>query len=187
MQKLYLDAQSLLEDSWRLGAMVAEAGFKPSFIVAVWRGGVPIGVAVQEYLRMCDIDADHIAIRTSSYEDIDDGREEVNVYSLDYLVNHVSATDRLLVVDDVFDTGRSIAAILATLAKRARRNMPGEVRVAVPYYKPARNLTDRVPDFYLHETDQWLKFPHSLEGLTEAEIRENRPSLADILAEAARE
>ncbi len=40
-EKLYLDAQDLLEDSWRLGAMVADSGFRPSFIVAIWRGVYP--------------------------------------------------------------------------------------------------------------------------------------------------
>ena len=65
---------------------------------------------------------------------------------------------------------------------QARRNAPDDIRVAVPWYKPARNLTDRVPDYYLHETAQWIKFPHSLEGLSEAEIQEHRPELHEILA-----
>jgi len=62
--------------------------------------------------------------------------------------------------------------------------MPKSVKVAVPYYKPERNKTDRVPDYYLHETDQWLKFPHSLEGLSVEEVRANRPDLFDILMTA---
>ena len=59
--------------------------------------------------------------------------------------------------------------------------MPHDVRVAVPYYKPSRNKTQRVPDYYLHETDQWLKFPHSLEGLTKEEVLNNRPNLAEAM------
>jgi len=53
----------------------------------------------------------------------------------------------------------------------------------VPYYKPSRNLTGRVPDYYLHETEQWLKFPHSLEGLSDEDVAAHRPELARILAE----
>ena len=49
-EKLYLGAQELLEDSFRLAARVLASGFKPSFIVAIWRGGAPIGMAVQEFL-----------------------------------------------------------------------------------------------------------------------------------------
>ena len=48
-EKLYLDAQALLEDSFRLAAEIYHSGFRPTFIVAVWRGGAPIGIAVQEY------------------------------------------------------------------------------------------------------------------------------------------
>ena len=59
--------------------------------------------------------------------------------------------------------------------------MPRDVRVAVPYYKPARNLTARTPDYFLHETDAWIKFPHSLEGLDDDEVRRHRPALAAIL------
>ena len=183
-EKLYLNAQTLLEDSWKLGAMVADSGFKPSFILAIWRGGAPIGVAVQEILKARKINADHIAIRTQSYQGIDGRQDSVKVYSMNYLVKNVRHEDSLLIVDDVFDTGRSIAAVIEHLRLKARQDTPANIRVAVPYYKPSRNLTDRKPDYYLHETDQWLKFPHSLEGLTADEIAENRPELARILAEA---
>ena len=164
--------------------MIAESGFQPSFMVAIWRGGVPIGVAVQEYLNAMGIASDHIAIRTASYHGIDGRQDEVRVFSMNYLIKNVRHTDRLLIVDDVFDTGRSVQTVIDHLTSRARLNTPEDIRIAVPYYKPSRNLTERVPDYYLHETEQWLKFPHSLEGLTMAEIRQHRPELAAILAEA---
>lgn len=180
-EKTYLDAQQLLEDSFRLAGKVLESGFKPSFIVAVWRGGAPIGIAVQELLAFYGIESDHIAIRTSSYHSIDQQAAKVQVFSLNYLIKKISHTDRLLIVDDVFDTGRSIEAIIAKIRKLARKNEPAEIRVAVPYYKPSRNKTERKPDYYLHETEAWLKFPHSLEGLTDKEVQEHRPDLHAIL------
>ncbi|MBX2879355.1 MAG: hypothetical protein KTR32_05445 [Granulosicoccus sp.] len=187
VQKTYLDAQQLLEDSFRLAGKVLESGFEPSFIVAVWRGGAPIGIAVQELLAFYGVESDHIAIRTSSYHSIDQQASTVQVFSLNYLIKKISHTDRLLIVDDVFDTGRSIEAIISTIAKLARKNAPADIRVAVPYYKPARNQTDREPDYYLHETEAWLKFPHSLEGLTDEEVREHRPELHAILQGARRD
>ncbi len=87
-EKLYLNAQTLLEDSWKLGAMVADSGFKPTFILAIWRGGAPIGVAVQEILKARKINADHIAIRTQSYQGIDGRQDSVKVYSMNYLVKN---------------------------------------------------------------------------------------------------
>ena len=185
-EKLYLSAQSLLEDAFRLGAMVVKSGFKPSFMVAIWRGDVPIGIAVQELLDYRGIHCDHIAIRTSSYSGIDGRAATVRVHGLNYVIRKICHDDRLLIVDDVFDTGKTIAEVIRTLRDNARRNAPQDIRVAVPYYKPSRNQTDRVPDYYLHETEQWIKFPHSLEGLDSTEVAAERPDLHAILAEAKR-
>lgn len=183
-EKIYIDAQQLLEDSFQLAADVYRSGFRPTFIVAIWRGGAPMGIAMQELLAYRGIHTDHIAIRTSSYHSIDKQASEVEVFSLSYLVKKMSAEDALLIVDDVYDTGRSIEAVIQRLKVLLRRNIPSDIRVAVPYYKPSRNKTDRVPDYYLHETDQWLKFPHSLEGLEPEEVAEHRPELYAILQNA---
>ena len=181
-EKLYISAQNLLEDSFRLGAHIIKSGFRPSIIIAIWRGGTPIGIAVQEILNYFEIGTDHIAIRTSSYTSgIDSRHEVIRVHGLNYLIKRISDHDRLLIVDDVFDTGQTIAAVITELKHKARRNTPADIRVAVPYYKPSRNQTDRVPDYYLHETDKWIKFPHSLEGLTEDEIRRQRPDIFEII------
>jgi len=182
--KLYISAQSLLDDSFRLGAMIYDSGFRPSFILALWRGAAPIGIAVQEFLAYRGVESDHIAVRTSSYTGIDRQSREIAIFGMNYLIKNVTHDDRLLIVDDVFDTGHTVDALIRHLREKARRNAPDDIRVAVPYYKPARNRTDRVPDYYLHETDEWIKFPHSLEGLTEAEIEAHRPELAAIVRTA---
>jgi len=181
MDKMYLTAQGLLEDSFKLAHQVHASGFKPTFIIAIWRGGAPIGIAVQEYLSFHGIHADHIAIRTSSYSGIDNQSREIKIFGLNYLVKNMTHSDRLLIVDDVFDTGRSIEAIVEDLRRRMRLNTPEDIRVAVPYYKPSRNQTSRKPDYVVHETTEWIKFPHSLEGLSVDEIREKRPEFYDIL------
>ncbi len=180
-EKIYLDAQDLLEDSFRLGAEVIKSGFRPTFIVALWRGGVPMGIAVQEFLQYFEIKTDHIAIRTAYYSSIDSKAEEVAVYGMNYLIKNCRREDKLLFVDDVFDTGKTLDAVISHLGKSARRNTPHDIRIAVPYYKPTRNQTEREPDYFLHETEEWLKYPHSLEGLSDEEIRRHRPSLAAIL------
>ncbi|WP_020410047.1 phosphoribosyltransferase [Hahella ganghwensis] len=180
-EKQYLTAQGLLEDSYRLAAKIISSGFRPTFMLAIWRGGAPIGTAVQEFLDFHGITTDNIAIRTSSYSGIDQQSRQVKVFGLNYLVKNVQSHDRLLIVDDVFDTGRSIEAIIDELRKRARLNTPEDIRVAVPYYKPSRNQTGRVPDYFIHETEAWLKYPHSLEGLSADEIARNRPQIYEII------
>jgi hypoxanthine phosphoribosyltransferase len=182
VKKQYLSAQALLEDSFELASIIVESGFRPTFMIAVWRGGVPMGIAVQEFLSFHGIETDNIAIRTSSYAaGIDMQSREVRVHGLNYLMKNIKHEDSLLIVDDVFDTGRSIEAILDELKRRTRLNMPHDVRVAVPYYKPSRNLTNREPDYFIHETEAWIKYPHSLEGLTRDEIAKGRPALFEII------
>jgi uncharacterized protein len=178
--KVYLTADQLLEDSFRLANLVAESDFRPTHIVGIWRGGAPIGIAVQELLEYRGIDCDHIAIRTSSYTGIDQQEPEVRVYALGYLIDTLNPDDALLVIDDVFDSGRSIRAFLQELKARCRHNMPRTVKIGTVYFKPARNVTDLSPDFYVHQTDDWLVFPHEINGLTEDEIRTNKPG-ADII------
>ena len=181
MSKVYLTAQGLLEDSFKLAQKVLKSGFEPTFIIAVWRGGAPIGIAVQEYLSFHGIHADNIAIRTASYSGIDNQAREVKVSGLDYLIKTMQHTDRLLIVDDVFDTGRSVEAIINILTKKMRLNTPEDIRIAVPYYKPTRNQIKREPDYVVHETADWLKYPHSLEGLDQDEMRERRPEIYEII------
>ncbi len=182
MNKIYLSAQGLLEDSFRLGARVYKSGFRPSVIIAIWRGGTPIGIAVQELFAYMGIETDHIAIRTSSYSSgIDDRAASIRIHGMNYLFKNINHEDRLLIVDDVFDTGHTIAAVINHMRDKARLNTPQDIRVAVPYYKPTHNETTRVPDYYLHETEAWLKFPHSLEGLSEQEIATHRPEIYAIV------
>jgi hypoxanthine phosphoribosyltransferase len=181
MQKLFISAHELLIDSFKLADQIYKSGFRPQFIVGVWRGGAPVGIAVQEYLDYVGIKTDHIAIRTSSYYSIGQQEKEVRVHGLNYIIDNVNAGDELLLVDDVFDSGRSIIAILNELKDKSRANLPKTIKIAMPWYKPERNVTDIVPDFYLHETDRWLVFPHELSGLTPEEIAYAKPEIASII------
>ena len=115
--KKYITADELLLDSFKLGVDIYNSGFRPNFIVGVWRGGTPVGIAIQEILAYLGNESDHIAIRTSSYIGINNQSKEVRVHGIDYLISHMNAEDSLLLVDDVFDSGRSIKAILDTLMR----------------------------------------------------------------------
>ena len=177
MKKRFISADELLIDSFKLADQIFQSGFQPHFIVGVWRGGAPVGIAVQEYLDYRGVETDHIAIRTSSYHSIGNQDKEVRVHGLNYIIDNVNADDDLLLVDDVFDSGRSIDAILNELSYKTRANLPKTIKVATPWYKPDKNTTDIVPDFFIHETDQWLVFPHELSGLSDEEIAAAKPEI----------
>lgn len=176
VKKIFITAQQLLEDSFALGHKIIESGFHPNYIVGVWRGGTPVGIAVQELLHYHGYPSDHISIRTSSYEGIENQRDDIRVHGLHYIIENVNAEDSLLIVDDVFDSGRSVQAVIDRIAAVSRRNTPQTIRVATVYYKPAKRLVDCTPDYYIHEVDEWLVFPHELNGLSDEEVALSKPA-----------
>ncbi|HSW76563.1 MAG TPA: phosphoribosyltransferase family protein [Candidatus Saccharimonadales bacterium] len=166
--KQYITPEQLRLESFQLGKQINDSNYKPDFLIAIWRGGAMVGCYVHEMLKYKNITCDHIAIRTSRYEGIDCAKPQVTVYNLGYLLEQIKPDSRILVVDDVFDTGLSIDTLINTLQNKLGYWV--NVKIATPYYKPTRNQTLRVPDFYIHTTDHWLVFPHELEGLTSDEI-----------------
>ena len=181
MDKVFITAQQLLEDSFRLAHLIYEDGFHPQFIIGIWRGGTPVGIAVQEYFEFKRLETDHISVRTSSYYGINKQAKKIRVHGLHYLIENANADDRLLIVDDVFDSGRSVDALIKAIRKQSRLNTPAEIRVACPWYKPSKNSVKFEPDYYLHESAKWLVFPHELAGLESAEIAEGKKDLVNIL------
>ena len=182
VNKVYISAQQLLEDSLELGRQILASDFRPNYIVGVWRGGTPVGIMVQELLDFYGVETDHISIRTSSYSGLNKRENKVRVHGLSYLTNSMNAEDSLLIVDDVFDTGLSVKAILKKLREKSRKNLPHDVRVATAYFKPGKNKTNFEPDFHAHKTDDWLIFPHEMDGLSRAEIVANKPHLLKVMS-----
>ena len=170
-------------DGFRLGVQIVESGFRPTFIVGLWRGGSSVGIVVQECLQTLGIVTDHISVRTSyrGPESYRGGEGPMRVHGTQYLLESLDADDQLLIVDDVYASGRSVTAVVERLAARTRRNMPRDVRVAAPWYRPAGDGA-RGPDYYLHRTDEWLVFPYEMNGLTRDEIAESKPFLLEIMA-----
>jgi len=185
VKKTFIGEEELLLDAYRLGVAVFESGFRPTFIVGLWRGGSPVGIAVQECLQYLGVETDHISIRTSyrgmtSYSQMVENVADIQVHGTQYLLEHLNADDGLLIVDDVYSSGLNIKALIDRLAQRTKRNMPREIRVAMPWFRPSSNLTERIPDYYLYETDQWLVLPWELDGLTREDIYQEKPFLEPI-------
>lgn len=185
--KRYISEQNLLEDAYRLGVQIYNSGFRPTFIVGLWRGGSSVGIAVQECLQYLGVETDHIAIRTSyrglaSYQKmVDNPQQEIRVHGTQYLLETLEREDSLLIVDDVFSSGQTTSSVVSRLSKRLKLNTPQDIRVATPWYKPASNRTANKPHFWLHETDDWLVMPYEVAGLTNEEIVQNKAYLQPIL------
>lgn len=119
-------------------------------------------------------------MRTSSYYGINQQSKKIKVHGLHYIIENANATDGLLIVDDVFDSGRSIQALIAKLEEQMRLNMPQDVRIACPYYKPKNTAVPMTPDYFIHESEEWLVFPHEVSGLSAEEIAQGKGDLKNI-------
>jgi hypothetical protein len=185
MKNRIVAANDLLRDSFQLAADIYNADFKPDFLVGLWRGGSAVGIAVQEGLEHFGIDTDHISIRTSysgaaRYSEMVSKADSIRVHGLQYLLETLSSKHRLLIVDDVYSTGSSVAAVIRQLTLRMRRNLPADIRVASVWYRPTEK-TIRTPDYFVHETRDWLVLPYELTGFSIDELRRHRPEIRDII------
>lgn len=170
--KRYVGAEELLIDSFRLGKMIYASGYHPDFLIGIWRGGTPVGIVVQDYLMFKGLRLFHTAIKTESYTGVGiAGKVDVN--GLSHVLKMLNARQeqaKILLVDDVFDTGKTMEKVSLLLKERTR--LEHEIRIATVFYKPKRNKTGIIPDYYLHEADSWVVFPHEIAELTDDELRE---------------
>lgn len=183
----FLSEAELIQDAFRLGVQVYESGFRPNFIVGLWRGGSTVGIYVQECLQTLGVTTDHIALRTS-YQGMQDYDAmvaspdvKIRVHGTHYLLDNLNQEDRLLIVDDVFGTGHSVSAVLRRLNKQLKRNMPTDTRIATLFQRPSANQSDINPDYCQHQSEDWLVFPYEMNGLSRESIDKHKPYLSPIL------
>ena len=189
MKNRVVAADDLLRDSFQLAADIYQAGFRPDFLVGLWRGGSAVGIAVQEGLEHLGVTTDHIAIRTSysgalRYSEMVSKADAIRVHGLQYLLENLCAQHSMLIVDDVYSTGSSVKAVIDQLTRKTRRNLPHDIRIATVWYRPTER-TLRTPDYFVHETRDWLVLPYELSGFTIEELAEQRPAMRDIFERLA--
>lgn len=169
--KLFITPDSLRRDSIALARKVVDDEYQPNRIIGLWRGGSPIGLYMHEALKVLGIHADYIPVITRGYnEGVDNPLARVVVQGIDSLAAMTRKQDRVLVVDDVWDSGRSIDAFFGVFQAVTGDQFPENVRVATVYYKPERSTSNKRPHYFIHETGQWLVFPHELSDCTPQEI-----------------
>ena len=189
VKKHFIEEEQLLEEAFKLAVTIFDSGFRPDFIVGIWRGGSTVGICVRECLQYLGVKTDHISIRTSyrgqpSYGELVDNPERIRVHGLHYLFENLNRNAKLLIVDDVFSSGYNVEAVITRLKAKCRRNTPEEIRVAVPYFKPGNNLSGRKPDYFLHTTEDWLVLPYELQGLSAEEIAKYKSDVAPLIRQA---
>jgi len=139
--------------SWRevdaccglLARRIKHAGFKPDIIVGIARGGWVPARLLSDLLLNRNV----ASIKIEFYE-------KAGVPGTKPRITQPVSTSvrgkRVLLVDDVADTGESLAAAVAHLKRRGAK----EIKVATLHYKPQSIFK---PDFFIGETSDWLVYP----------------------------
>jgi uncharacterized protein len=138
------------EATRELAGQVAADGYRPDVVIAVARGGLTVAGALAYALGVKNCGAMNVEFYTGVDERLDvpvvlpPTLDLVDVRGL-----------RVLVADDVADTGHTLRLVREVLAQHV-----AEARTAVLYRKP-RSVV--VPDYAWHETERWIVFPWSAE------------------------
>lgn len=131
-----------------LAEQIADSDFEVDIVIAVARGGLLPAGALAYALGTKAAGTLNIEF----YTDIDETLPEPVVLA-PMLDTDALVGKRLLVVDDVADSGKTLALTIKLLGKHA-----AEVRSAVLYTKPRTIVR---PDYSWRETDLWISFPWS--------------------------
>ena len=130
----------------KLAEKVEESGYKPDVIVGIARGGWVVARIMSDLLDNPNV----ASIRVEFYRSVAETKEKP------IITQPVSADVRgkkVLLVDDVADTGESILCALKHLKERGAK----EVKVAVVHKKPWSKVE---PDYYVELVDAWIIYPH---------------------------
>ena len=131
-----------------LAQAVVDSGYVPDVVVAIARGGLPVGGALSYALGTKGVGT----LNVEFYTGVDE-RLPAPVVLPPLLDTDALAGLKVLVADDVADTGETLALVKALMEPHA-----AEVRTVVLYAK-SRSIID--PDYAWKRTDLWITFPWS--------------------------
>ncbi|MGO4956201.1 phosphoribosyltransferase [Luteococcus sp. Sow4_B9] len=150
VDKEVLTWQGFGDASRELAQQVVDSGFEPDIVIAVARGGMLPGGALTYAMGTKLTDAINVEFYTDVHETLPDPVLLAPMLDTDSIKGQ-----KLLVVDDVADSGRTLALVIQLLEK-----FDAEVRSVVLYAKPSTIVE---PDYVWRRTDKWIVFPWSAE------------------------
>ncbi len=176
--KVYISSGTFLSDSWKLASLVRKSGWKPDVLLALWRGGAGVGIAVHEFFKVTGWGSlRHYPLKCASYSGIGEISSDV-VFTLGAeTFALISPGEKVLIVDDVLDTGKTAAALMSRM-----EGIGAEARIATVYRKPPSGTSRIEADYCARDLgDDWIVFPHEIEGLSRDEVFAKDPELARLI------
>lgn len=139
-------------------------GVRPSYLVGVWRGGTPVGIAMYDvFMELARRKKGfakpgyHNVVKAQSYEGVDVAGK-VTVANMGAILDELSAHDKVLICEDIFERGITSVALTSPFVQAG---------IAYAFYvlfdKPKNRETKTKPDGALYTTDKWVVMPHETE------------------------
>ena len=175
MPKEFITPETMLRDSFSLAKQIHDSGFNPEVLLVLWRGGTPVGIVIHEFLVYQGTQLHHAVIKAESYTGIDQ-RTEPRIENMASVLAMIRPGARVLVVDDIFDTGRTMEKVKKELIAKTQ-----DIRLAALYWKPGSAQVPLKPDYFIRAASGWIVFPHEIVGLTAKEIKMKGKFIHDLV------
>lgn len=195
--KEFLPYETVRNDALKLASKIYHDGFIPDIIYVPLRGGAYMGNVISEYFKLAlkgKKPVLYAAVVARSYTDIR-SHDEIRIDGWTYSPDYLRQGDKILLVDDIYDTGRTLNYLVDYLLSKGVPRK--DLKVVVHDYK---NFTNKKtlpikPDYWCRkfdiskpEEDRWIHYcSHELVGLTKEELEEHYykedPELRAVLDE----
>ncbi|MCL2128055.1 MAG: phosphoribosyltransferase [Treponema sp.] len=183
MIKEFLQFDVVRNNALKLAFRIYNDGFMPNVIYVSLRGGAYLGNVISEYFKIVhkgEHPVYYAAVVARSYTDIAQS-EKVRIDGWTYSPEHLRVGDKVLLVDDIYDTGKTINCLAGVILDRGIPRK--DLKIAVHDYK---YVTDKPQEFPIHpdywcrkldisanDESRWIHYmSHELVGLSQAEIDE---------------
>jgi hypoxanthine phosphoribosyltransferase len=200
MKKEFLPYDKVRNNALKMAYRIQNEGFLPDVIYVSLRSGAYVANVVSEYFKLARKDVHPVlyaAVVARSYSDIRT-QERVIIDGWTYSPEHLRNGDKILLIDDVFDSGNTINHLVDVLLQKGSPRK--DIKIAVhdyKYFSYKREQLPIQPDYWCRkfviekpEDDCWIHYmSHELIGLSKDELEEYyykydpelRPVLESIL------
>ncbi len=195
MHKEFVPYDMIRNNAIKMAYRIYRDGFIPDIIYVSLRGGAYMGNVISEYFKFITDEARPVfyaAVVARSYTDVST-QEEIKIDGWTYSPDLLKGGEKVLLVDDVYDSGRTVNYLTEELLRRGLKR--DDIKVVVHDYKVRHYLPDTLPihpDYYCRkievptaEDETWIHYmSHELVGLTAVEAQEHYIDKDPDLAEA---
>jgi hypoxanthine phosphoribosyltransferase len=196
MKKLFLSYDVVRNNALKMARRIYLDDFVPNVIYVSLRGGVYLGNVISEYFKIIQrkqTPVYYAAVVARSYTGVRES-EEVKVEGWTYSPEALRTGDKVLLVDDIFDSGRTINHLAKIIMEKGIPR--ADLKIAVHDYKYIHDKDKPFPiqpDYWcrkhelsVNDEDLWIHYlSHELIGLNQKELEEyyyaSDPELREVL------